>query len=485
MAARPAWGRPDGTFVENNTRRPVRKSRWPVIAAVVVAVGLGGYFAYRHYSQSAAAGKAAGAGDAGSPGGFGGPPGAGGGRFGGGNGPQPVKTAAAKTADVGIYLPALGTITPPATATVHSRVDGQLMKVLFREGQAVRAGQLLAVIDPREFQASLAQAEGQMARDQALLKNAQLDLERYKTLFAQDSIAKQQLDTQAALVLQYEGTVKTDQGVVDNARLQLSYTNITAPISGRVGLRQVDLGNIVHASDTSGVVIVTQLQPITAVFTIPQDNISAIMKKWVAGEKLPVEAYDRAQKNLLSKGFLLSVDNQIDTSTGTVKLRAQFDNADGSLFPNQFVNIKLLADTLHGAVTVPVSSVLRGTQGNFVYVLKQDNSVTVRQVTTGPSDGSGQNVSIASGLNAGEVVVTDGTDRLREGAKVTPVDGNAATAAAGGAKGGHHRHEGGGNWKRADGQNPGQAADGTAAGAAPGAAADGQARRHRQEQSQD
>jgi multidrug efflux system membrane fusion protein len=276
-----------------------------------------------------------------------------------------------------------------------------------------------------------------MAHDQALLRNAKADLERYKTLFEQDSIAKQQLDTQASLVGQYESTLKVDQATIDNARLQLTYSRVTAPISGRLGLRQVDAGNIVHASDTNGIVVITQLQPITVVFTLPEDNISAVMKKVHAGEKLTVDAFDRAGKLKIGTGTLLTVDNQIDTTTGTIKLKAQFTNDDMSLFPNQFVNARMLLDIKHDAVLIPSAAILRGTQGLFVYVVKEDKSVTVRPVKVGTVEG--ELSSIDSGLAVGEVVVTDGTDKLREGAKIETSTREAAAGAADGAQGKKHR----------------------------------------------
>jgi len=328
----------------------------------------------------------------------------------------PVVAVPARTADVGVYISALGSVTPLAAVTVRSRVDGELVKVLFREGQMVRAGDLLAEIDARPFQVQLAQAEGQMARDQALLKNAIVDQERYRTLYKQDSIAKQQLDTQEALVRQYDGTVKLDQAAIDSARLQLTYCRITAPISGRLGLRQVDPGNIVRAADANGLVMIAQLQPIGIVFAIPEDSLPAVMKKLRAGVKLRVDAYDRADKVKLASGTLITADNQVDPATGTVKLKAQFANGDLALFPNQFANVRLLIDVRKNATVIPGAAVQRGTPGSFVYVVKEDSSVTLRPVKLGPVEG--ELVAIDAGLAPGEQVVVDGMDKLREGAKV-------------------------------------------------------------------
>jgi multidrug efflux system membrane fusion protein len=354
----------------------------------------------------------------------------------------PVVAGTVKSSDVPIYLSGIGNVEAYNTVIVRSQIQGQLTQIPFTEGQTVHPSDLLGQIDPRPYQAQLAQFEGQMARDQALLANARIDLERYRTLYAQDSIAKQQVDTQEALVRQYEGTVKFDQGQIDNIRLQLTYSRITAPASGRLGLRLVDSGNIVRSGDANGLVVITQIQPIAAVFTIPQDSLPAVLKRLRAGGPLQVEAYDREQKSKLATGRLLTVDNQIDPSTGTIKLKAQFPNEDGSLFPNQFINLRLHLDTLREATVVPAAAVQRGVPGTFVYVLKEDKTVALRLIRVGASEG--ENVMVESGVSPGEVVVVEGSDRLRDGAKAQIPDSASREAASeGGApkagKGGRRR----------------------------------------------
>jgi multidrug efflux system membrane fusion protein len=329
----------------------------------------------------------------------------------------PVVVADAQTADFPVYLSGLGTVTPLATVTVRSRVDGELISVAFKEGQLVKQNQLLAEIDPRPFQVQLTQAEGQLAKDQANLVSVKLDYARFKNLLADGLIPQSQYDAQASLVAQVEASIKTDEGLVAGARLNLTYTKITAPISGRAGLRQVDPGNMVHAADSGGIVVLTELDPIAVLFTLPEDSLQSVLKKIGGGATLAVEAWDRDLKAKLEDGKLLTVDNQIDPTTGTVRLKAVFDNHQGALFPNQFVNVRLLIDTLRHVVVVPSAAIQRTTQGAVVYVASADGTVAMRPVQI-PQQ-SGDRAVIAKGVEAGEQVVTDGVDKLQNGSKVT------------------------------------------------------------------
>ncbi|PYQ66478.1 MAG: multidrug transporter subunit MdtA [Acidobacteria bacterium] len=328
----------------------------------------------------------------------------------------PVAGLPARTGDLGVYLTGLGSVTAINTVTVRTRVDGQLIKVAFREGQLVRGGELLAQVDPRPFQVQLIQAEGQRGKDEAALKNARLDLERYRILVQQDSIPRQQMDTQAALVNQLEATLKTDQGQIESAKLNLTYSRITAPISGTVGLRLVDPGNIVHAADPNGIVVITEVQPIAVLFTIPADRLPQVMQQLRAGRALTVEAYDRDMKKKLAQGSLLAVDNQIDAGTGTVRLKAIFDNADYSLYSNQFVNARLLVDTVRGAVLIPTAAIQRGPQSTYVYVVGRNGTVDMRNVDVQLTEGD--DTAIKKGVAAGEILVVDGVDKLQPGTKV-------------------------------------------------------------------
>ena len=396
------------------------------VATSDVASGPAGAASSPAGGASAAAGAGGGTGAAGGPGAGG----ANARRFGGANRVQPVSVSAARKQDVKVVLTAIGNISALNTATVRARVDGELKAIRFKEGQWVKAGALLAEIDPRSYQIALAQVQGQLAKDQSLLKNAQLDLARYKDLLAKDSIAKQQVDTQDALVGQLTATVQTDQAQVDNARLQLSYTKITAPITGRLGLKLADLGNIVRAGDATGIVTITQTQPISVVFAVPEANLAQITRKLKGTDPLTVEAWDREQRNVLATGKVSTTDNAIDAVTGTIKIKAEFANADGTLFPNQFVNIKLQVNTLEDALAVPSTAVQRGAQGTFVYVVKPDSSVTVRRIRIGTTESDW--VSVQGDLAAGDKVVTDGADRLREGAKVEVIAPLARPGGAGG-----------------------------------------------------
>lgn len=346
----------------------------------------------------------------------------------GGDGkPMPVQAAMARAGDIDVYIDGLGTVTALNTATVKARVNGLLEHILFREGQMVKIGAVLAQIDPRPFQVILDQARGQLAHDQALLAVAKLDLDRYRVLWAKDSIAKQQVDDQEALVLQDEGTVLSDRAQVANAQLNVDFTRITAPLSGRLGIRQVDSGNMVSTADINGVVVVTQIHPIYVLFAIPADNIPAVLARVHAGNRLSVDVFGRENKTRLATGKLLTLDNQINVTTGTVMVKAEFANTDETLFPNQFVNARLRVETKHNAILAPTAAVQRGTQGTFVYVVGRDQTVSVRPVMLGPV--SGDIVAIETGLAAGEQVVTDGTDKLRAGAKVeVTTPGARATA---------------------------------------------------------
>jgi len=393
---------------------------WLIVLAVL---GAGGWYGYQRWmapqaqvaagdAPASADGKADGKADAAAADKKADKKGKGAGR----GGVTPVVALPARTAPLNVYLTGLGTVTPLRSVTLKSRVDGQLVRVHFQEGQMVERGQLLAEIDPRPFEVARMQAEGQLARDQALLANARLDLERYRTLLEQDSIAKQQVDAQAALVAQYEGIVRADQAQLENARLQLAYSRIESPIAGRAGLRLVDPGNIVRSGDAAGLMVITQTAPIAVSFTIPQDNLPALLARMQEEEAVPVEAWDRDQTKRIATGRLLAVDNQVDTTTGTVRLKAGFANRDETLFPNQFVNVRLRLDTLKDATVIPAAAVQRGSQGMFVYVVKEDNTVTARPVKLGPIDGA--RVAIDAGVVPGEMVVIDGIDRLREGAPV-------------------------------------------------------------------
>jgi multidrug efflux system membrane fusion protein len=389
-----------------------------VIAAVLLFVGLIVWFV-QHRAPAVPNG----------PGGAGGR----GGRAGGQNAPVAVSVATVTRGEIQVRIPALGTVTTLANVTVRTQISGTLQRILFTEGQLVHAGDIIAQIDPRPYEAALQTAQGNLRRDQALLADAKLDLTRYEGLVKEDSIAVQQLDTQRALVDQYIGTIESDEGQVKTAQVNLIYTRIASPVTGRVGIRQVDQGNYVTPGDANGIVVINQVQPISVLFSIPEDNVPRLMKKVHEGAVLKVEAYDRADTVKLADGTLATVDNEIDTTTGTVKLRAQFDNTDDALFPNQFVNVLLLEDLLQNQLIMPNSAVRRGAPdgvvSTFVYLVNADGTVSVRPVTLGVVDG--ERVAVTAGVAAGDVVVTEGGDRLRDGAKVLlPAAAGAAAAGA-------------------------------------------------------
>jgi membrane fusion protein, multidrug efflux system len=414
---------------------PAKKklSRRSVIGTLLVllAIGVGAVLYHRHTVALTAT-------PGGRPGGLAG----GGGRRGafGMAGPMPVVVSVARKTDIDIILNGLGTVTPLATVTVRTQISGQLTTVNFKEGQLVNQGDLLAVIDPRPYQVALEQAQGQLLQAQAQYKEAQIDLDRYVTLSGQDSISKQQVDAQRALVSQYEGMVKTNQASVDSAQLNLVYCHVTAPFAGRVGLRLVDQGNYVTPGDASGLVILAEVKPITVIFTLPEDSIPAVLKQVRAGATIHVDAYNRDNTIKLASGSLSTIDNTVDPTTGTFKLRAIFPNDDDGLFPNQFVNVSMLLDVEHGSTVIPTSAIERGQQGSFVYVVGADNKVAAKTVVLGTVEGERQ--AVTSGINPGDKVVVDGADRLKDGLEVVPSFAGRPAGAPGGsgAPDGEHKH---------------------------------------------
>jgi multidrug efflux system membrane fusion protein len=403
---------------DSSAARP-SKSRWWLWIVILAVVAIGIWY-YRGHSTSEAGATAA-------------PGAAGKGKGAGGAGMTvPVVIATAQKGDLPVYLIGLGTVTAFNTVTVRSRVDGQIVKVNFTEGQFVHAGDALIEIDPRPYQVMLEQAEGQLAKDQAQLHDVQVDFERYTLLYNEGVVPKQQVDTQQAQVGQYQGAIKADQATIDNAKLQLVYSRITAPISGRVGLRLVDQGNIVHASDTTGLLVITQLQPISVIFTLPQDQLQQVLVKLRGGGQLPVEAYDRDDLNKIADGKLATIDNSIDPTTGTYKLKSVFSNENNVLFPNQFVNVHMLVDTRRNLVIVPASAIQRGPQGTYVYAVSGGNTTNIRVITIAQT--TGNNVGISAGLNPGDVVVIDGQDKLQDGSKVTTTTSPTGGAGQGAAQ---------------------------------------------------
>ena len=395
------------------TAAPSKRRWWLwVLVLGVIAFGVWYYVNSRNASQAATAPGAAAKGKGGS---------------GAGGFVVPVVVSTAQRGDLPVYFSGLGTVTAFNTVTVRSRVDGQLVSVAFKEGQFVHQGDLLAQIDPRPFQVQLEQALGQLAKDQAQRKDAEVNFERFKLLFKEGVIPQQQLDTQGALVGQVDGAITSDQSQIDNAKLQLTYSRITAPISGRIGLRLVDAGNIVHASDTNGLLVITQLQPIAVIFSLPQDQLPQVNAKLHSGVQLAVDAYDRDDTAKIASGKLETIDNQIDITTGTYKLKSVFTNADNALFPNQFVNVHLLVDTKHNLTIVPAAAIQRGPQGTYVYAADSDNTAKIRIVTIAQT--TGDSVGLSSGLNSGDRVVIDGLDKLQDGTKINPSPSTGANAA--------------------------------------------------------
>jgi multidrug efflux system membrane fusion protein len=372
------------------------RGRWLIFLAILVVTAVAAYYFHERSAAQAKNPKA-------------------GGRGAMGDRPVPATTAPARQGDMGVYVEALGTVTPVNTVTVTSRVQGQITAVHYREGQTVRKGDPLVDIDPRPYQAALMQVEGQLARDKALLEEATIDLKRYQTALARNAIAQQTVQDQEQVVHQDEGVVKNDEGLVDNAKVNLVYCHITSPIDGRVGLRLVDVGNIVQANSTTSLVVVTQLTPITVIYSVAEDYLPQIQMQSRGGKKLAVDALDRTQETVLAHGTLDSLDNQIDVSTGTIKLRAMFANKDAMLFPNQFVNAKMLLNTLHNATLIPTQALQQSGQGPFVYVVGQDGVAKMRQVKPGPASGT---ETSATGVQPGEIVVTGGFDKIQEGSKV-------------------------------------------------------------------
>ncbi len=429
----------DTAIILQPSPKPLWQRLLTWLLTLVVAAGLA-FWAWTHWHSAPASADAQGSANATNGGNSSS-------RRGGGRPPGqaiPVQVGTVRQGELKIYLTSLGTVTPTSSVIVHARVDGQLNKLDFKEGQMVRAGQLLAEIDRAPFVVQVEQAEGQLAKDVALLQNARRDLARYQTLLAQDSISRQQVDTAESQVKQDEGVIKSDQAQVDSAKLQLSYTRIIAPVSGRTGLRQVDAGNMIHASDANGILTINQVQPISVVFTLPESQLPSVLGPLHDNQSLRTEAWDREQKNMLADGQVASLDNQIDLTTGTVKLKASFANEDGTLFPNQFVNVRVLAETRQNAIIAPSAAIQLGRGGSFVYLVNADKSVAQRPVKTGATEGSG--IEITKGLQPGDVVVIDGVDQLREGAKVEVA--NAASLLKekprGAGKGGNWRGKRGG-----------------------------------------